>query len=271
MARRRAGLCTIADKDSPLSEVIRIAADTDAAAIEVWGQPPHIDYPLHISAIEDATKIAANAGIEIAALGSYFQPGKSTEYAGIQLTAKNQVEIAEAFGARLIRVWCGAQDYEESTPSKRNEIYEEIRRFADTAGASGIGVVLERHGNSLTHGWSLPETVLKEIGHPNVSLNYQIPYPAPVKSYAAKSVDDYTRLLPLSKHAHLQNYLLDSEGNLIRTQLADGIIDYSELGNAARVAGYEGYFMVEFAAESRGALSFVESIASDIAYIESLF
>ena len=270
MRRRKAGLCTIALQETPLVEVIRIASDAGASAVEVWGQPPHVSYPVDRSALESARNEAVRTGVEIVAFGSYFQPGKEVAYDGVRVDVQNQIEAANALGARLIRIWAGSATYDETREVERHAVYDSIRAFGDKAGTAGMGVVLERHSESLTHGWDAPLQVLDEIARRNVSLNYQIPYPESVDAYKERSVNDYRTLLPRSSHAHLQNYTVTNEDGLIRTLLKDGIIDYSELGQAARVAGYDGCFMVEFPAEARGELSIVEAIADDVAFIESL-
>lgn len=267
----RAGLCTIAFKQKPLEEVLAVAADTGASAVEVWGQPPHVSYPVDRSSLETSRAAAESHGLAIAAFGSYFQPGKPKALEGVTLDIENQVAAAEALGAGLIRIWPGSVEYEDSDEAQRASVYDEIRAFADRAGTAGIGVVLERHIGSLTHGWDAPARVLDEIGHPNVSLNYQIPYPVPVHEYGERSVDDYSQLLPRSRHAHIQNYLETPDGSLSRTLIDRGVVDYSQLRTVAEECGYDGYLMVEFAAEIRGGMSVVEAVAADIAYLDSLF
>ncbi len=266
----RAGLCTIAFKTRPLFDVVSIASDVGASTLEIWGQPPHVDYPLDMTALESVRSAAERKGLAFSVFGSYFQPGKTVAFNGVVLTVDNQVAAAEALGASFIRVWAGSKNPVEVTAKEKAKWYDEIRRFACAAAEAGIDTVLERHTGSLTHGWDAPARVLAEIDHPHVFLNYQIAYPMPTREYRVRSVEDYTRLLPLSRHAHLQNYRETSDGSLVRTLLDRGIVDYGRLGLVARRSGYGGSFMVEFPAEIREGMTAMEAVASDIAYIESL-
>ena len=90
----RAGLCTIADKNRTLREMIDVAAAAGAGGVEVWGQPDHVAYPVDAKELREARKYAAGAGIEICALGSYYRPPAAVVYHDVAVTARNQLEIA---------------------------------------------------------------------------------------------------------------------------------------------------------------------------------
>ena len=266
----RAGLCTIAFKATPIEEVISIAADAGASCLELWGQPPHVAYPIDNGALEALGQNAQSKAVPIVVFGSYFQPGKDVVYDGIEVTVENQVAAAASVGAKLIRIWAASKDLNEASTDERQRWYGEMRRFADAAGAEGIDTVLERHSGTLTHGWDAPTEVLAEIDHPRVFLNYQIAYPMPVGDYSRRCIDDYTRLLPLSRHAHIQNYIETPAGPLKRTLLDRGVVDYSKLGVACREADYRGCLMIEFPADIRGGMNAVAAVAADIAYLGAL-
>lgn len=266
----KAGLCTIAYNKKSVSSVLDIAAKAGADGVEVWGQPDHTRYPIDGVDLREIREHADALALEICALGSYYRAGGAVAYAKVKLDAHNQVQIARDLGAPLIRIWPGAKNRADSTDAEVRRVIDDIRLFADHAGDAKVGVVLERHTGTLTHGWDGVAELLAEVGHQNVSLNYQVVYPAAESEYEERGAGDFTRLLKLSKHAHLQNYLPGNDGSLKRSFLDSGLVDYSSLGRVARLAGYHGYFMVEFPAELNEGLSDAETVRRDIDFIKGL-
>ncbi len=266
----KAGLCTIAYKKLSVDEILGIASRAGAEGIELWGQPPHVAYPIDHSELEGIASKAKALGMGVCAFGSYFRPGTNVVFNDVTVTTENQIEATRALGAKIIRVWAGNKEYDIATKEEREIVYAGIREIADLGAKHDIVTVIERHSGTLTHGWAAPEEVLKEIDHPAVFLNYQAVSPASAEELAERSVSDYYTLLPCSKHAHLNNRIETGEGSMQRTLLDRGIIDYGELGAAARKAGFDGYCMLEFPAEIRGGMSVEESVAADIEYIKSL-
>jgi len=266
----KAGLCTVGYSKKVVSSVLDLAARAGADGVEIWGQPDHVRYPIDSAQLRELREQAEALALEVCALGSYFHAGKKVEYAKVKVDARNQLRIARELGASLIRIWAGTGTRAESSDAARKKAIDDIRAFADHAGDARIGVVLERHAGTLTHGWEGIPEILADIGHQNVALNYQVVYPATEDELEDRAVDDYATLLPLSRHAHLQNYLPADDGSLKRAFLDSGIVDYSRLGAVSRASGYTGYFMVEFPADFNDGLSDVETVRRDIDFIKRL-
>ena len=266
----RVGVCSIAFKERSAASALRAIAAAGADSVELWGQPPHLPYPVDEAWCAALREQAAELGLSFCALGSYYCPGNHPAYDGHPVTKENQLAAARALGAPIVRIWPGSAARQATEPAERERLYAEIRDFADAAGDSGILVVLERHVGSLTEGWDTPLTVLAEVGHANVALNYQVVYPAPRDELATRAVPDYRRLLPHSRHAHLQNYVAAAGDRPPRTLIADGVVDYGELGAAARESGYDGSFMIEFPADERGGVSVDEAVRADVAGVRRL-
>ena len=264
------GICTIALKNTAINEVIRIASEAGADGIEVWGQPEHIRYPLDERTTAEIGEKASQADLEVCALGSYYRPCRSPEYHGVAVIPQNQVRIASLLGTSLIRIWAGSQNFDECSGEERKRVCAEIRQFAEVARDAGLTVVLERHSGTLTNSWSSPAAVLDEIRMDNVFLNYQVVYPTGIEDLKAHAVKDYQKYLPISAHAHLQNYTRGGDGTLRRSFLEDGVIDYSLLGDAAVHAGYTGFFMIEFLPDTLGGLTQVEALRRDIQFLRAL-
>ena len=266
----RVGICSIAFKDRSAAQALRAIAAAGADGVELWGQPPHLPFPVDEGWCADLRGQADDLGLSFCALGSYYRPGGHPSYGGRPVTKENQIAAARALGAPIVRIWAGNASRQATAPAARERLYAEIRDFADAARDAGIRVVLERHSGTLTEGWEAPLTVLREIGHPAVALNYQMVYPAPWEELAARGVADYRRLLPHSRHAHLQNYASAAGGRPPRTLVADGVVDYGQLGAAARECGYDGAFMIEFPADERGGMSVEEALRADVAGLRRL-
>ena len=264
------GVCSIAFKERSAADALRAIAAAGADSIELWGQPPHLPFPVDEAWCADLREQASDLGLSFCALGSYYCPGRHPSYDGHPVTKKNQLTAVRALGAPIVRIWPGSAGHAATAPEERERLYAEIRDFADGARDAGILVVLERHVGSLTEGWDAPLTVLEEIDHPAVALNYQVVYPAPREELATRAVPDYRRLLPHSRHAHLQNYTAAAGDRPPRTLVADGVVDYGELGAAARECGYDGSFMIEFPADEHGETSVDDAIRADVAGVRRL-
>jgi len=266
----RVGVCSIAFKERSAADALRAIAAAGADSVELWGQPPHLPYPVDEAWCAARREQAGELGLSFCALGSYYCPGNHPAYDGHPVTKENQLAAARALGAPIVRIWPGSAARQATEPAERDRLYAEIRDFADAAGDAGILVVLERHVGSLTEGWDEPLTVLAEVDHANVALNYQVVYPAPREELTTRAMPDYRRLLPHSRHAHLQNYAAAAGDRPPRTLIADGVVDYGELGAAARESGYDGSFMIEFPADERGGMSVDQAIRADVAGVRRL-
>jgi sugar phosphate isomerase/epimerase len=266
----RVGVCSIAFKKLPIGDALQAIADSGADVVELWAQPPHLSYPVDIGECERLRDAAAAVGLSFCALGSYYRPGSRTRYGDQEVTIANQVAATVALGAPILRVWPGNQGYDAAPPELRARVYDETRACADAAAEAGLLVVLERHSDSLTQGWHAPRQVLAEVDHPAVFLNYQVPYPEQQAELRARAVEDYERLLPACRHAHLQNYIASDTTRPPRALIAEGVVDYGRLGAAARACGYDGCFMVEFAADARRGMTAAQAIQADVAGIRRL-
>ena len=263
------GLCTVAFKERSVREIAEMAAAAGADGLEIWGQPPHIGYPIDSVQCRRVRETVASHGLTICALGSYFQPGKTISFAGVMPDPENQIRLADLLGTKVIRIWAGTANYDDASPEERESVCEAIGDFADAAHKEGMSVVLERHNSSLTNSWTSPAAVLETIARSNVHLNYQVPHPVRPEELAAGAVDDYRRYLKDSAHAHVQNYRArhGETESPIRCYLDEGVADYSGLGDAAAEAGYNGYFMVEFLPDDLEGLTPVEALRRDIDYL----
>ncbi len=264
----RVGVCCVAFKDKTPEEIIVLADEAGADGVEIWAQPPHVRLPVDKRECEALRNFAASRDVEILALGSYYRPGSDTVL-DEKLTPENQIALAKAMGIELIRILAGNCNFEDAAAEIRSSVVTGIQDFADLASRENIGLVLERHGGTLTNTWESPSTVLNLVDRANTKLNYQMVHPASAQDLRTRGVADYKTLLGISSHAHIQNFTERTGGDLYRCFLDEGLVDYSGLGAAASASGYSGAFMVEFLPDDTHGLNETEALRRDITYLKS--
>ena len=68
------GLCTIAYRELPLEEVLKLAADTGFDGVELWGKEPHMDAAFDADRVKRVRDRVEELGIEVGVFGSYINP-----------------------------------------------------------------------------------------------------------------------------------------------------------------------------------------------------
>ena len=167
----QSGLVSVTFKHRPCEDVIHYAHKAHLKSIEWHGQNhvPHGD-------LETAHRIGQStriAGLAVAAYGSYYVLGQSE---GRGLSFDSVLQTAEALGARMIRVWAGHQNPNETSKAARAHILVEAGRVADMAAEKRIKVVFEFHKDTLTQTGTSCAALLGNLNHPNVGTYWQ---PAP--------------------------------------------------------------------------------------------
>ncbi len=282
----KSGFCTIAMKDRPVTEAIEAAARAGAESIELWGRAPHLPDLGDLMGFERLRKNIRDAGLVLAALGSYYRPDATDGDRPVPADPKDTegtigfaLEAAVRLQAPIVRIWGGERNYSDYSDAQRRVVMRQIIRFADLASEEGLQVVLERHNRTLTNEWDTTErvvqTIRERVEHPELfGLCYQVPYPVPADELRRKFASDAQALMHVSLHCHLQNYQVPDtnteDHRYPRTFLKDGIVDYSKLSPAARAAGYEGWGMIEFLPDERGSAGTDEALAKDIAFTKTL-
>lgn len=283
----KTGICTIALRDRPLDEVLEVCAGAGAESVELWGRAPHLPDLGDLLAYSRIHRQLRDAGLRLAALGSYFRPDVVTVEGEIRSAPPDKPEAAPAYvlgaavrlQAPIVRIWPGNRDYNDYRQDERAVVMRQIIEFANRASEEGLIVALERHHGTLTGSWEEASTVVAElrsrVAQPDLlGLCYQVPYPVPMTELRSRFHDDATALLPVSCHCHLQNYALVSpepqDHRNPRSLLESGAVDYRELGAIAAAAGYEDSVMIEFVPDEREGLSAEEALARDVAFAAAL-
>lgn len=260
MTRPILGFCSISALDRPLAAAARVARQAGCDGVEVTGRPPHLDPAAGLDAAREAGRAVRDAGVSVVAYGSYLG-----RFGGLDAgTARQEVALAEALGAPLLRVWAEPQEGPEQGFAG---VVTLLRAAADAARDAGVTVVVERHAGSHADTAERTRRLLGAIDRENVALNYQVlDFLAPDQVDAQPA--DAADLVPLARYFHLKNYQPNPEpgGRLLPgASLAEGVLDYAAILRAAFDAGYAGPLTLEFL--SMKPIPLEEKLAGDVAFV----
>jgi len=162
------GLVSITFRKLSAQEVVDLVVKAGLQAIE-WGgdiHAPHGD----ITRAKEVRQQTLNAGLSVAAYGSYYRIGAS-EAKGLSFASV--LDSAAELGAPTIRAWAGEKGSDDTTAPERSAIIDDALRIAEMAQAHGVGVSLEYHANTLTDKRESVQKLLGELSHPNLDFVWQ--------------------------------------------------------------------------------------------------
>lgn len=229
----------------PFIDRIKKAAEQGFDAVEFWNWDS--------KDMEIIQKTAASAGIKIATFqsnlgGTLIHPSHRQNFvAGIKksLAKANQMDVQAMFmltdelgDDRSVRF----QFPELSQKEKYESVLEGLKMLAPMAGEAGVTLVLEPlniyvdHPGYFLHSSEMGFTLIREINHPNIKLLFDIYH---MQVMEGNLIEKLTHNLDLIGHIHVA----DVPG---RHQPGTGEINYKNVLNAVKKAGYQGYVGFEF-------------------------
>jgi sugar phosphate isomerase/epimerase len=170
----RAGLVSVTFRGLSPAEVVRWAARAGLEGIE-WGGDVHVPHGDQ-EAAREADALTREAGMEVAAYGSYYRLGheEPDTFAGV-------LETAVALGAPILRVWPGRVGSDQADPGYRERVADDGRRIAEMAEAAGVRIACEWHGNTLTDTAESALELLEAVAHPAFRTYWQPRRQAPLE------------------------------------------------------------------------------------------
>lgn len=249
------GLCTIALREWPLEDVLKVAGEIGFDGVEIWGKEGHL------GALHDAGRVrrvrgaADDAGVEIGVFGSYIEPLT----ADFETASRHALQIADGLGTKLVRVW--AARGRPGTLSREDYALavSQMAAFCKRADERGMTLAIESHVDYICETSAAMLQFLGDVAADNLKVNWQA-------SWREHTGDPYESLAALMDHIvciHAQNYD-GTERN--RTFLAAGTVDYRRVIAALQRAGYDGYLEIEFPAGDAS----VEALKKDYEFLRSL-
>lgn len=142
----KTGLVSITFRQLQPREIIELAASARLEGIE-WGGDVHVP-PTDLARAAEVARLTREAGLSVAAYGSYYRLGQEKSAGLPPFTAV--LEAAAALGAPTIRVWAGVKGTKETSAGERQEIVDDAMRIASLAEKQKITISLEYHANTLT-------------------------------------------------------------------------------------------------------------------------
>ncbi|MEX2381841.1 MAG: TIM barrel protein [Opitutales bacterium] len=228
------GLVSITFRKLTIPEIIHLVRKSELKSIE-WGGDIHVP-PGNAQAAEDARKRTADAGLSVAAYGSYYRVGTSEKE---QAPFEKVLQSAVALQAPTIRVWAGSVGSAKVDAAARKHLVRQTKRIASLAAEAKITISFEFHRNTLTDTNEAALQLLKEVDHSNVFSLWQPAVGASLE-YAAEGLRS---LLPRLSNVHAFSW---SDKGTDRLPLAAGRARWSAFLDVARSSGRDHHVLLEF-------------------------
>ena len=228
------GLVSITFRQLAPQEIVALVAQSGLDAIE-WGGDIHVPHG-DVAQARAVRRITEDAGIAIAAYGSYYRVGH-----GEPVPFEAVVESAVALGAPLIRVWAGKHGAAQADQAYWDRVVADSRAIADLAQQAGIAIAYEYHANTLTDTRDGALRLLETVAHPNVKTYWQPPAGATV----ADNLAGLTAILPWLTNVHVFSWRV-SEGKRERMLLNAKTDEWMQYLAKVATTGRDHVAMIEF-------------------------
>ena len=149
-------------------QVIDLLTDCGLRAVE-WSENVHVqpDDPKGAALLRKKTE---DAGLQVAAYGSYFRLGENEAPGDV---FSRSLVSAVALGAPLIRVWAGTKASAEVNESEFHRLADEAALIAEIAAEANVRIAFEWHKNTLTDTNASAMRLLAQADHPNLFCLWQ--------------------------------------------------------------------------------------------------
>lgn len=162
----RSGLVSVTFRKLSPKRIVELVAEAGLSTIE-WGGDVHVPPGDEVQA-ETVRRLTEDAGLSVAAYGSYYSAVHSTagDINGVLKTAK-------ALGAPTVRVWAGKRGSSDADGDHVRHVTEDLQRVADAAAALGLTITIEYHGGTLTDTLDTTAALLDGVSRSNVRSGWQ--------------------------------------------------------------------------------------------------
>ena len=223
------GLVSVSFRKLKPQQVVDLVKQAGLTGIE-WGGDIHVPHG-DAALAREAAKMTKEAGLKVAAYGSYYYPGL-----GGAPSFEAVLDSASELGAPLIRIWAGKKSPAEATAADRKKVVDDAIRIAGLAAGRKIALAFEFHNNTLTETTESAVRLLKEINQANVRSYWQ-PHEEPI----AAQLQSLDAVLPWLAHIHCY-YWAGNE----RLPLEQGESKWKQYLDHIRKAPGDRYVMIEF-------------------------
>lgn len=238
------GLVSITFRQKSHEELIEIVKKAGLEVIE-WGGDVHVPHG-DIETAERVGKLTRDAGLEVAAYGSYYNATDKGVLLGPVATFDEILETAVALGTDTIRVWAGNKNFYSDDPEvpvateeERKIFYERLSEAVEKAAARGITLATEYHQNTLTNTLEGALDVLENV--PGLKTYWQ--------ARLDGVTDEVGNIKALGKN--IVNSHIEYRANKVKLPLADGLELVTDCVNALREYSDAKAGMIEFVVDGK--------------------
>ncbi len=212
----RAGLVSATFKQLTHDQIIELILDNKLHSVE-WSENWHIPEN-EVSVANTIRQACARAGIEIAALGSYYRLGEEDDF-------NKRIELAKSLGAPLIRIWGGRLASSQIEKELWDSMVDEARRCSQEAAQEGLKVALEWHKMTITDTNESAMAFLQEVNRSNFLTLWQ-------PTQALSIEQRLTGLSELKGHfANIHIYHWDTRGRRPLSEGKEEWMKYLQIAN----------------------------------------
>ncbi|MEN6358040.1 MAG: TIM barrel protein [Armatimonadota bacterium] len=227
----RTGLVSVTFRGMSPRQIVEITAKAGLDAVE-WGGDIHVPHG-NLSAAREAGQLTTDAGLAVAAYGSYYRVGQ--DESGFEKVLEAAIEL----GAPTVRVWAGSKGSNEADEAYRKNIVEDSRRIGDLADAAGLTISYEFHGGTLTDTNQSAIELLKEVSHKSVKAYWQ-PAIAMDPEYRLAGLE---AILPWLSNVHVFHW---GDVPTDRRLLSEGAVEWKRYLECVSSTERDHFALIEF-------------------------
>jgi sugar phosphate isomerase/epimerase len=259
LTNHKIGLSTKVVTDRPMRKAAEIAHRAGYTGLEIFGVPGHLPPETGLQEAREFRKLFDDLGLRTVTICSYvggFAEGSDTESQAEIETFMHYLEIADALGCDMVRLW--ADKLGRGVAEPREDHFLRAAHYlaiaADLAADARVRVLLENH-LAMTINADMTLKLLRLIDRPNVVVNFD-----PGNMFLAGEA--YGRAATLRLRPHIGNVQVKegsrktnqpsgahdstlSRGGTYDLLLGEGDMDHMSYLRALRETGYDGYYMAE--------------------------
>lgn len=232
----KTGLVSITFRQLSPAQIVELVSRVGLDGIE-WGGDVHVPHG-DLDAARQVLSLTRNAGLEVAAYGSYYRAGESE---GEGLAWDKVLTTAVELGAPVIRVWAGKRGSGDANDEYRRGVANDLKRICDLAAAQNTLVTLEFHGGTLTDNADSARALLEAVNHSNLQSLWQ---PSTGRALEAR-LDELSTMLPWLSNIHVFQWRETAEGRE-RLALDEGAEEWSKYFDAIKTQAGERFALLEF-------------------------
>lgn len=232
----KTGLVSVSFRKLSPKRIIELVKEAGLDGIE-WGGDVHVPHG-DVEVAKQVYKMTNDAGIDVAAYGSYYYLGMAEE----RIKFEGVLESAIALCAPVIRVWAGNKGSAASGDIWREKVSGDARIIGAMAQRENIKIALEFHANTLTDTNDSAKRLLEEIGHENVYSYWQ----PPVDQTKQECIQGINMMAPWLSNIHTY-YWKDKQ----RRPLSEGAPVWKEYFDQIKKIEGHRYSLMEFVKDDK--------------------